>query len=104
MSTIANWASELEEVEIEAGDKVTFETESEVEKFDGEVTLTAAGSPNDDYWLEIEIPAEGVYLIVPDSDSDGGATFVQGSALRATGAIRNRRDVAEVHGIKEVED
>lgn len=101
--TIANWADELEAADIETGDEITLETESEIADFDGEATVVAASEPNSNYWLEIEGPGDADVFVVPDSDSEGGARLVQGQ-VRATGHIANEREIATVHGIKSEDE
>lgn len=98
---VANWVNEVESHEIEAGDEITLATESDHEQFDGGVTLTAAGEPDSNGWIEIENPGDGVVYVVSDSESESGATLIQASAIRATGRIVGGRDLATVHGIED---
>lgn len=101
MMTTQNWIDALDEVEIEAGDEITLKTESEHEKLDGEATVAAKSAPGKNHWLELEHPGDDMFMVAPSSS--GGVWLIQGSAVRATGVISNRRDLAEVHGIEAAE-
>lgn len=100
--TIANWINAVEAANIEAGDKITLKTESDIEQFDGEATVVAAGEPNNSGWLEIETPGEADVYVVSDSSSESGAVLVQGH-VRGTGHIANRQDLADVYGVEKAE-
>lgn len=96
----STWIADVEAADIEAGDELTLDTESETEGFDGEATVVAASEPNSNYWVEIESPGDNVFYVIPDTEK--GAILYQGTDMTATGVLTDRREIATVLGIKQV--
>lgn len=99
-----NWADDAQNADIEAGDTVTLVTESEIDDFDESAAVTAAESPDDNSWMEIESPSDAVYVVTPNTDGDHSGALYQGSSLSATGVISNKQRIAWVDGIESVEE
>lgn len=100
-NAINTWTNELTAATIEAGDKITLHCSSDMDALDGDVDAIVERAPDSNYRLELETGADAVMLVVPDSDAPDGATLVQGSALRATGHIAGKTEVATVHGVSQ---
>lgn len=100
-NSVNNWQNELETAGISAGDKITIRATSDIDAFDGEVEAVAADAPTDNLWLELETNADGVMVIIPDRDSEGGAELVMGRAIRNTGHIPGAKQFASVQGVRK---
>lgn len=98
-----SWINDIENVDIETGDKVAVRCVSEHDAFDGDVEMrveSVSGHPT--YMLEAKTNGPGVIAVAPATGEDYPAEVLSGRAIRGTGHIANSEHVAWAEGIEGI--